>query len=55
MFKKVLMNLDLSKASGPDRIPVMVLKKCEPELSYILAELFNKCLKGSCFPNCWKV
>ena len=27
----------------------------EPELSYILAELFNKCLKKSCFPDCWKV
>ena len=33
----------------------MVLKNPEPELSYILAEVFNKCLKGSCFPNCWKV
>ena len=41
--------------SGPDCIPVVVLKKCEPELSYTLAELFNKCLKGSCFPECWKV
>ena len=49
------MNLDLSKASGPDCIPLVVLKKCEPELSYTLAELFNKCLKGSCFPECWKV
>ena len=49
------MNLDLSKASGPDCIPVVVLKKCEPELSYILAELFNKCLKESCFPDFWKV
>ena len=49
------MNLDLSKASGPDCIPVVVLKKCELELSYILAELFNKCLKESCFPYCWKV
>ena len=47
------MNLDLSKASGPDCIPVVVLK--EPELSYIWAELFNKCLKESCFPDCWKV
>ena len=46
------MNLDLSKASGPDCIPVVVLKNCEPELSYILAELFNKCLKKSCFLNC---
>ena len=55
MVKKVIMNLDLSKASGPDCIPVVVLKKCEPELSDILAELFNKCLKESCFPDCWKV
>ena len=44
MVKKVIMNLDSSKASGP-----------EPELSYILAKLFNKCLKESCFPDCWKV
>ena len=48
------MNLDLSKASGPDCIPV-VLRNCEPELSYILAELFNKCLKECCFPDFWKV
>ena len=55
MVEKVIMNLDLSKASGPDCIPVVVLKNCEPELSYILAELFNNCLKESCFPDCWKV
>ena len=55
MFRKVVMNLDLSKASGPNCIPVVVLKNCEPELSYIVAELFNKCLKESCFPDCWKV
>ena len=55
MVKKVIMNLDLSKASGPDCIPVVVLKNCEPELSYVLAELLNKCLKESCFPDCWKV
>ena len=55
MVKKVITNLDSSKASGPDYIPVVVLKNCEPELSYILAELFNKCLKESCFPDCWKV
>ena len=55
MVKKVIMNLDLSKASRPDSILMMVLKNCEPELSYILVELFNKCLKESCFPDCWKV
>ena len=37
MVKRVIMNLDLSKASGPDCIPVVVLKNCEPELCYILA------------------
>ena len=33
MVKKVIINLDLSKASGPDCIPVVVLKNCEPDLS----------------------
>ena len=49
------MNLDLSKASGPDCIPMVVLKNCESELFYIIAELFNKCLKKSCFPDCRKI
>ena len=53
--KKVIMNLDLSKTCGPGFIPVVVLKNYEPELSFILAELFNKCLKESCFSDCWKV
>ena len=34
---------------------MVVLKNSEPEFSYILAELFNKCLKVSCFPDFWKV
>ena len=55
MAKRVIMNLDLSKGSGPDCIPLVVLKNCEPELSFILAELFHKCLKESLFPDCWKV
>ena len=54
MVKKVIMNLDSSKASGPDCIPVVLLKNCEPKLSYTLAKLFNMCLKESCFPECWK-
>ena len=55
MVKKVIMNLGLSKASVPECIPVVVLKNCELERSYIIAELFNKCLKESYFPDCWKV
>ena len=49
------MNLDLSKASGPDCVPMVVINNCEAELPYILAELFNKSLKESCLPDCWKV
>ena len=55
MVKKILTNLDSSKASGPDCIPVVVLKNCEPELSCTLAKLFNMCLKDFCFLDCWKV
>ena len=49
MVEKVIMNLDLSKASGRYCIPVVVPKNCEPELSLILAELFNECLKRVLF------
>ena len=49
MVKKVIMNLDLSEAFGPNCIPIVVLKNCMPELCYILAELFNKCLNKSFF------
>ena len=52
MVKKVVMNLHFSKTSGPDCIPVVVLKNYYLELSYISAELFNKCLMESCFPDC---
>ena len=55
MVQKVKTNLDSSKTSGPGCIPAVILKNCEPELSYIQAKLFNKCLKESCFPDCWKV
>ena len=55
MVKKVIMNLDSSKASGPDCFSVVVLKNYEPERSYILAAVFNMCLEESCFPDCWKV
>ena len=31
------------------------MRDCEPKLSYIVAELFIKCLKETCFPDCWKI
>ena len=41
--------------SGANCILVVVLKNHQLELLYILAELFNMCLRESCFPDCWKV
>ena len=55
MVKMVMKSLDLSLVTGPDCIQVVVLKNCEPELSYVVAEIFNVCLEESCFPDCWKV
>ena len=52
MVKKVILCLNLSTASGPDGIPVAVLKNCEPEISHILAELLYKCLKEFFSPGC---
>ena len=54
-LKKVITNLYMLKVSGHDCIAVVVLRNCESELLYILAQLFNKCLKESCFSYCWKV
>ena len=39
MVKKIILNLNLSIASGPNPIPVVVLNNYEPKLSHILAEL----------------
>ena len=48
MVKKVITNLDSSKAPGLDCIPAVVLKNCETELSCILAEgaLLSRLLEG---------
>ena len=40
MVKKVILNLDSSKASGPDCIPVVVLKNCEPD-KHLLTNTFR--------------
>ena len=41
MFKMMITNLDSSKASGSNCIPVLVLKNSVSKLLYILAEIFN--------------
>ena len=41
LVKKVITDLYLPKASGPDCILVVVLKNSGSELSYKITELFN--------------
>ena len=48
---KLIHDLDSSKATGPDEIPVVVLKNISPEISPILTKLFNRCLKEKSFPT----
>ena len=56
MIKKVVPNLDSSKASGLDYILVVGLKKCESKLNtYLLNSSICVCLKESCFSYCWKI
>ena len=52
---KLIKNLEINKATGPDNIPAVVLKNISPEMSPILAKLFNRCLKERCYPKSWKM
>ena len=54
MVAKFIHQLEPSKATGPDEIPVVVLKNLSAELSPVLSKLFNKCIRQACFPNSWK-
>ncbi|CAH2210198.1 jg23746 [Pararge aegeria aegeria] len=52
---KVLRNLDVNKASGPDGIPAIVLRTCAAELSPVLTRLFRLSFKNARIPKAWKV
>ena len=55
MVKKILSDLHSAKILGSDCFHVVILKNYEPELSYLLGELFNMCLKESCSLDCRKI
>ena len=42
MVKKVIMNLDLSQASGPDCIPAVVSKSCESVLRSLVFQIVGR-------------
>ena len=52
--KKKLVNLDPSKAQGPDGIPSKILKELCEELSEPVYKLFNLSLQSGTVPEDWK-
>ena len=52
IVKNAITDLDSSKASGPYRIRVVVLKNGEPEISHISTDILNLFLRKFCFPDC---
>ena len=52
--EKLLRNIDVKKAIGPDNISPHILKKCASQLAEPLARLFNFCSKTKTWPKIWK-
>ena len=53
-MRKLLQKTNPRKTSGPDMIPVRLLKECAEELAPILAINFNKSLQTGTVPDDWK-
>ena len=51
--EKLLRNLNISKASGPDNIPNILLKECAAELSPVVTHLFQKSIDSGTLPQDW--
>jgi hypothetical protein len=51
----VLRNLDEEKATGPDKIPAVLLKNCAASIDPSLCELFNNSLSSGQLPSQWKL
>ena len=52
--KKLLENLDPSKAVGPDEIPPRVLKELASDIAPILTEIFNRSYQTGVMPDDWR-
>ena len=52
--RKLLCNLKVDKATGPDGIPAFILKNAANELAPILTKLFQLSLTSGEFPTDWK-
>ena len=54
-MKRILQNLDVSKATGADNIPARILKVCSEELSTLLVLLFDRSFSLGRVPVQWKL
>ena len=52
--EKLLCNLNVSKASGPDQIPCRLLKGLAGEIAPILTEIFKQSMCDGVIPSIWK-
>ena len=52
--RRILLSLEIGKASGPDGIPARFLKDFADELSPVLCHLFRLILKTETYPTSWK-
>ena len=50
-----LKNLNPNKATGPDKIPPLILKKLAHELSFPLHTIFNKSISENHVPSKWRM
>ena len=54
-IRNLINNLDTHKATGPDDIPILVLKNCRLVIAPWLAELINECFALGVFPDVLKI
>ena len=52
--EKLLDNINIHRASGPDKIPNIILKTCSIEISPALANIFQQSLDTGTLPNDWR-
>ena len=52
-IQQALCNLQVNKASGPDRIPPYILKNCAEEISPVLKVIFTKSFTTGILPKDW--
>ena len=53
--RRLLRQLDPSKATGPDKVPSRVLKECAEVLAPPFSKLFSLCFRRGIQPSAWKI